>query len=208
MNKVLIVGDVHSNYELLRTILCEHKDVDIAIQVGDLGLFCTKHAAHQDKKAYEHNEDRIDTFIAGYEKDLMQKLPVLTYFTKGNHDDYDCLHALRSLNLYYLETSVYNFAPNFSILILGGIFSPVKIEFAKEQLAGRSRRFFTKDDIKNVMKHRDIDVMISHQAAHGILPPNKKGIDEGIKIITEVIDTIKPKYYIHGHHHIKLHNNS
>jgi Icc-related predicted phosphoesterase len=78
--KVLIVGDVHGNYDLLFE-LYKDKNPDIILQCGDFGYF-----------------PKFDHVSKEYE--ILHRIKVPLYFCDGNHDDHDSLRGLNGDGLY------------------------------------------------------------------------------------------------------------
>lgn len=207
-DKLLIIGDVHGDYEALWTLLNKYKDECIfAFQTGDLGLYDSIHHAKQDGKAWKHNEKNIVEFIE--RRKLLKPLPVPLMYIKGNHDNYNNLWAFRDLDIFYIPQGTALLYKKFAILGLGGIYSSKRSYKSSRLLKGRELRFYTIDNINtcketsNSINSKDREViLLTHEAARGIMPLDKRGYDQGTAVLKEMLDSINPAYYIHGHHHV------
>ena len=94
MNKLLVVGDVHSNLEALYTLINEVKNQIVAVlQVGDFELFQSNSAIKQELK-YLKKLDKTHS-AKNLKKRLLKKemepFPIPVYYIKGNHEDFENL---------------------------------------------------------------------------------------------------------------------
>ena len=195
---ILMIGDVHGDFDSLLELEKQYKFCNCAIQVGDLSFYKNLPSAHADGKFLKHLPSTGYPVIINNPN--LQKLPIKTYFIKGNHDDYDCPNGLEQYNIFYLKNGTHILNGKV-IAVLGGIYSPKKFLENPSNLKGRSRRFFTKLEIES-LKTSAIRpyVLVTHQAASMALPKIK--LHEGIAILDELLQTINPELYIYGHHHI------
>ena len=209
MTEITFVGDVHSNFSQFVRLTKKRKKTKFFVQVGDFGLFSSKAAAKTDADwKIPNTRVNMESFITMYETDKIPRFKVPVYFMGGVHDDYN-------IDVDYLATKNIHFSPRSALLghidsavqisCLGGIRSAIKINRDPKTLIGKDRRFFTLEDIENIRKTHDqvpIDILVTHQAAMGCLPirHNVKR-EEGSRELRMLLDYIKPRYYIHGHHH-------
>ena len=202
---ILMVGDVHGDFDSLFELEEQYKEIcDVAIQVGDLSFYNNFPSAYADGKFLKHLPSSGYPVITN--NPSFKKLPIKTYFIKGNHDDYDYPSNLEQYNIFYLKSGTYILNGRV-IAILGGIYSPKKFQEDPGNLKGRSRRFFTNYEIENlkIAAFRPY-TLVTHQAASIALPYNKQ--HEGIAILDELLLKVNPEIYIYGHHHINYTSNT
>jgi len=201
--RLAFVGDVHGNLRHFQRLTSKLQNIKAFIQVGDFELYHNIDAVKQDKYAFKHKHV-AEEVIHRIMNDLLPTFPVPIFFIKGNHDDYDHLTSekLKQANIHFLEQGTIHNISGVTIACLGGIYSPIRSNRKTKDLTGRDRRFFTKEEIQQLytQNNKNIDIFISHQASTGILP-NRKFQEEGIEILTQVLEALKPTFYIHGHHH-------
>lgn len=177
---ILIVGDIHKRLDIIHKLMNKY-DCPI-ISTGDLDL---------------NLSDKID------------KLPYPLYIIKGNHDIYN-ISDIQTLTKYNIIYPGNDFLLNNKILIFGGIYSSKKTYQLSSTLEGKNKRFFTIEDIEKILNNnrgKQPNILITHQAIANILPLNEKiKVEEGCELLNKLVDTFKPFYYIHGHHHITYNN--
>lgn len=198
--KIAFLGDVHSNLRIIHEFIRTHPYVDAIIQVGDLGVFYSKATAKKDKDWKRFKEEVKLTL----EEKKRFKKPV--YFCKGNHEDWDFLEGmpLKYLNINYMPNGSTLKIGNTTIAFLGGIHSPKKYKWPAEALYGKNRRFFVEEEVNKIYNKKEpIDILVSHIGARGLLPSHLKG---GVQEIRDLVEKVKPKWYIHGHHHYNYYN--
>lgn len=203
MDKILIVGDLHGDYESLASLLKTEK-FSLVFQLGDLGLYTDFKTAKADKKTWKHNGSEIIKFVKDYQNGYIKPLPCPVYYIKGNHDDYDHFKELEELNLFNIDCKRISRTTlngtKISIAGFGGIFSPVKYGWDPASLKGRNRRFYTEEELVNFANKYswdNIDILLTHEAAKGFMPHH----EEGKEVLRYLVNCIQPKYYLHGHHH-------
>lgn len=201
MNKLAIIGDLHSNLDALIEVTNE-PDVSAVLCVGDLGIFMDRKSADYDKKAIKHTGQKILEHIQMIEHGSFPIMNIPVYAIKGNHDDYEHMYGrfFFEHNIHYLPQACMLNIKNLRIAALGGIYSPVKINIDPKNLRGRARRFYTQSEIDMLKKAKSCDILITHQAARNVLPTENHR-DDGSAVLEELLISLKPTYYIHGHHH-------
>lgn len=196
---IAIVGDLHSKVSLLNDLVEKRPYIRTILQVGDLGLFYSTQAAQRDSDWKRYSNPV---------KDIIEFKPEMSrpvHFIKGNHEDFEMLKSplLKDLNFHYIaQGSVKKFG-QYKVGFLGGIYSPKKFEKPSEELLGRQKRFYTKEEINTLKKNSTggIDILITHEGPRGFI--NKPGVphNEGTQVIRDLMEDLSPKYLIHGHHH-------
>lgn len=195
-----ILGDVHGDVpQLLKHSKYNYNNIFI---VGDVGIFTSEEEAKKDKESFKRGSAFIcDMELAGK---YSFNIPIRSIL--GNHDNFVNLSnpVYKKLNFNYVKNGTVLKIGNLTIATLGGIYSPKKISYKTSELIDYNKRFFTQEDIDSLIKktkNKKIDILITHEAAAGILPKMKSGVDEGSRHLTKLLQELKPKYYIHGHHH-------
>lgn len=200
MSKQLaILGDLHGKVSLINDLIDERPYIKTVIQVGDLGLFYSEGAARQDKDWKRYKNTLKDTL------EYKPKMKRQVHFIKGNHEDFEMLESplLNDLNFYYIaQGSVKNFQ-GYKIGFLGGIYSPKKIKWNPSELKGRQKRFYTKEDIQTLKNNAKdgLDILITHEGPAKYIHIEDYPHNRGTKVIYDLMDELRPKYHIHGHHH-------
>ena len=173
---ILILSDSHGHLGMRDFI--RKADVDFVLHCGDLSLY--------------------------------SEMEKPTYFIKGNHEDYNLLEAMTNgtlefKNLRYIKNgeiiSLSKGKEIIKILGFGGNYSP-KFYFA-DKLYHDRRRHFTEKDFNNAIKHKHIDILLTHEVPKG-LHKIKLGIyeeDLGNEVINKLIEETKPKFAFSGHYH-------
>lgn len=202
-----IVGDIHTNikglYKLQELALTQ------MITVGDLSVYPDLKSASIDKKSYEKNKSKIEKIIEDYNDNKLKPFSVPIFSLIGNHDNFiDLKHDIfKKLNITYLKNGTILEIGNMVIATFGGIYSPKKFYWNSSALKEYNKRFYTEKEMNELLfkvenLNKPVDVLITHEAAAGVLPEMKSHVDEGREVLTDLLKTIKPKYYIHGHHHV------
>lgn len=206
MTEITFVGDVHSNFSQFVKLTKKKKKTQAFFQAGDFGLFSSIDKANDDYDWHSDYRPNMKAFIELYENDKIKKFDVPVYFIKGIHDDYDIDEGyLKHKNMFFIKEGTVISVDDINIACLGGIYSKLKITRKPKRLYGKDRRFFTNDEIEALQQEAEkskIDVLFTCQAATGCLPirHNVKQ-EEGSRELRRLLDSIKPRYYIHGHHH-------
>lgn len=198
--KIAFLGDIHSNLDLVHEFIRTHPYVDAVFQVGDFGVYYSKGRAKQGNDWKRYKED--------IKKTLKRKRPFNkpVYFCKGNNEDWDFLESglLRKLNINYVPNGSVIKLGDSNIGVVGGIYSPKRYKMSRSELKGRDQRFFVKEDIDDLKNYDgDIDILVSHIGAKGIIPSKLKG---GVNKLRKLVVKVEPKWYIHGHHHYNYYN--
>jgi len=160
--------------------------------IGDI------HSDIEALKTVTENEDGIVDFAiqtGDLEKYCEPLVP--TYFVYGNHEDFGVIELIKNQKMRI---------PRLILLNAGTVFDIHNIRIAG--LSGNFSKFFkdrprhiTREDIKKTMKLKNIDILVTHEAPVGVV--FKNGKDYGCELISDIMLSVKPKYLICGHNHIK-----
>src|SRR6056297_207010 len=142
---MLVLGDAHADDpDNRRALFAAYRaaDADVALQLGDL---------------------------------LHYDLPIPTYFIAGNNEDFDTIDALRHgrvessavRNVHLLAGEVAE-VEGLRIAGLSGNFAPTQYERPRPNLHGERRRHFVREDVEEVKRLDDVDVLLTHEAPHGL----------------------------------------
>jgi Icc-related predicted phosphoesterase len=144
------------------------------------------------------------------------------YWTHGNNDNFDVIASgdLPS-DLHYLSNGtvtdvgrVFRPGDHLRVAALGGTFAPTwyntpaadlphpKKGSARATELADKRRHFVREQVDACKALRDVDVLLTHEAAKPFRPfPGGRGPDAGKAEINEVLRAIQPRLHLFGHHH-------
>ena len=223
-----VFGDIHGRIALMYTlaILWQQQsgiELDGLLQVGDMGAF--PDSSKLDKATKKHAEK--DTDELGFQQFcvvtpesqfyLQHQQAPLTYFIRGNHEDFDYLGKFTKPSAIDPFQKIW-FIPDdrtitvgrdsrlIDIAAFGGIApgseqrargNSARAEYRKAQKIGKSSpRFFSEHSIKNISPYlQDVDILMTH--AGPICPE----LPTGSIFIDELSKYIKPRVHLFGHHH-------
>lgn len=120
------------------------------------------------------------------------KAPIL--YVRGNHDD--CYEQTPPDGCICIEDKIY-VHEGIRIMGLGGSikYNNGKNQYTQQQMNNRLKRMWLQLKMK-----KGVDILVTHAPAAGI----NDGDDyahKGFNAFVQVIDTYKPKYFVHGHVH-------
>jgi hypothetical protein len=99
---------------------------------------------------------------------------------------------------------------------LGGTFAPTWYDTPAEALPhprkgtakatelADKRRHFVREEVAVCQAMRDVDVLLTHEAARPFYPGgagSKRGMDAGKTPVNEILAAMKPRLHLFGHHH-------
>lgn len=173
---VLVLGDAHADEPGNRDALLaayDAADAAVALQLGDL---------------------------------LHYDLPTPTYFIAGNNEDQDVIAALRAgrdppdsvENATLLASDAVDLEGR-RVAGLSGNYAPTRFDKARDDLVGDRRRHFTHEDIDEILALDDVDVLLVHEAPHGVI--TGEDYDVGCTHVDRVLRELEPALCLVGHHH-------
>ncbi|NHN58011.1 MULTISPECIES: metallophosphoesterase [Halorussus] len=172
---MLVLGDAHADDpDKRRALLATYREsgADVALQAGDL---------------------------------LHYDLPAPTYFIGGNNEDFDVIDALRAgeepegttVGNATLLASTAAEVEGLRVAGLSGNYAPTKYDETRADLVGERRRHFVREDVETLKRVEDVDVLLTHEAPHGLI---YYGYDAGCERIDELLDALDPALCLVGHH--------
>lgn len=193
--RVVFVGDIHCRLNLMYQKVQENGQVDAIFQLGDFGTFLDP--SRLDKGTRKHD---------GFMPDFMEyyggkrEAPILTYFIKGNHEDFDFLetHENKEVakNIIYLANqAIVRPDDKIKIGVLGGNWSGKYYQREKKDIPGGRRRHFNFEDVDFFRKHH-VDILLMHDCPRGVMEEEVRGSPR----LTELVEEMQPRYVFHGHH--------
>jgi len=171
--KILLLGDVHEAIDKAKKII-DSVECDFVLQTGDLGTY----------------------------SDFSKP----SYFIAGNHENWNILKDMdtgktKFTNLCHIKNAeIIKLVKDKEIMNVSGINGNYSEKRYELRIKERERHF-NKQEVDKCKKLRNIDIFLSHEAPASI-GFMKKGKDIGVKPVKEILDIIKPKFFIFGHHHI------
>ena len=194
-NKILLVGDVHGYWSYLNQIINKQKP-DMVLQVGDFGYF---------PNFNEHNYNYINGQIKNH------NIPI--YWCDGNHEDHISIRKIMKEKgylevapyVYYMKRGhVQELPDGRKVLWIGGAWS-VDWQYRVDGRDWfREEELLAERDIDNVfdIKVGDIDIVISHTCPNEfIMGYDGEHYDPSRKVLSFVLDHVKPKLWYFGHWH-------
>jgi len=171
---MLVLGDAHADDPARRRALLaayEAADADVALQTGDL---------------------------------LTYELPTPTWFVAGNNEALDVIERLRggdtegTRNANLLASTAVELA-GLRVAGLSGNYAPTRYGKSRSELSGGRRRHFVRDDVERLRRLDDVDVLLTHEAPHGVLETD--GHDVGCRPVDDLLRSLAPDLCLVGHHH-------
>lgn len=137
---------------------------------------------------------------AQYLEFLVTMIPVSVLYVHGNHDE---IYAENPpAGCISIEDDIY-IHKGIRILGLGGsyLYSNGKYQYTEEEMQKRIKKLKRK-----IEKHKGFDIFVAHSPAfgHGDGPDRAH---RGFTCFNGLIETYKPKYFIHGHQHLNYGSN-
>lgn len=126
------------------------------------------------------------------------KAPVL--YVHGNHDD--CYDNMPPDGCISIEDKIYVYN-GIRIMGLGGSlrYNGGKNQYTQNQMKRRLRKMWLPLKI-----NKGIDIFVTHAPAAG-LNEGDDHVHKGFEAFLDVLDTYKPKYFVHGHIHKNYQSN-
>lgn len=221
MDKIIFVGDLEGDLDALQKFdkeLHEEGTKALIIQVGDFALFKNtkninkikafkgKRGADKSYRGYRAANTAIDFKNGKFGRFFNDVI-----FIKGDIEDFQNImvnqefkEEMEQMNLYHMPNGKVAEIQGMNMAFLGGIHSP-KYHYDDSYMSAdnwQRNRFFRSSEIEKIVNAVNdnlvtLDVLVTHQAPHGVLPRG----EEGTKKISWLLDEVKPMYCIHGHHH-------
>ena len=207
MSKVLIVGDVHAQFYMLKETIefaQKHYDIDKCLVCGDYGIW---------------NDFKVDSIPKKYKMDY--GVPV--YFCDGNHENHAELDKYERGKIHQLTDWLYYCAFG-SVLEIGGenfLFcggaDSIDKQLRKPFVSWWPTETISLEDL-DYLPETDISVVISHTAptrvcellteSLGVSGYNGRGgklLDPSCAYLDRVLDKYIPKRWYFGHWHYQFH---
>lgn len=121
------------------------------------------------------------------------KIPIL--YVRGNHDDIYETHPPEGCIC--IEDMIYSYQ-GIRILGLGGSirYKPGKNQYTQAEMKSRVRKLRWQ-----MKKSKGIDILLTHAPAYHVNDGEDRP-HEGFEAFTQLLDTCRPKCFIHGHVHM------
>jgi predicted phosphodiesterase len=182
-----VLGDVHGEFDAARRVTSRHPDIPFWLSVGDI--------ASADGR-YE-------------------PLGAEVYWIKGNNENFDVIASGDvAEGLHFLANATARRIDGVNVAALGGTFAPTWYDTAAAELPhprkgtpratalADKRRHFVREEVDACTRLRDVDVLLTHEAAKPFRPfPGGRGPDAGKPQINEVLAAMRPRLHLFGHHH-------
>lgn len=215
-----LIGDIHGRVlHMLAAVATWQKKIsrpfDLLIQVGDLGAFPDIAKLDPATNRYLAADPAEADFsrllnVAGPQAAAVTALrnqfagPI--FFIRGNHEDFDWLYQLpvnqQSKTAAADPFDLFHYVPDGTVLEFNDEFNGLKVAF----LGGVEER--TDQAGLNQVAYQSllslgpgtIDLLVTHQGPYGS-SIGYHGDTHGSKLITQLIETLQPKFQVAGHAH-------
>jgi len=183
------VADIHGNFDAMHSAMTRHPEVPLWLCVGDLA---SRTGAYPEP-------------------------PAPLYWIKGNNEDFDRIAEWESggpaaPNLHFIPNGTAARAGPLRVAGLGGTYAPTWYETPAARLPHTpkddTRRHFVREEVEACKRLRDIDVLMTHEAARPFIVvregrPGATGrrTDAGTPAINDVLAALTPRLHLCGHHH-------
>jgi Icc-related predicted phosphoesterase len=189
----MIIGalaDIHGNFEAMHRAMERHPDVRVWICVGDVAS------------------------RSGVYPDPIAPL----YWIKGNNENFDRIAEWENgvalvANLHYIRNGTAVQVGPLRVAGLGGTYAPKWFDTPAAKLphtrSDDKRRHFVKEEVEACSRLRDVDVLMTHEAARPFIVPLEprpgqkpaRRLDAGKPAVNSLLATMKPRLHLCGHHH-------
>jgi len=218
---IAVLGDLHGHltlaYRLLRRWERESgKNVDVILQVGDLGAFpppyridkATMRFAQKDPDElgfaqYYEGSPEADG-ILGSEAPDETRIGARMYFIKGNHEDFEFLHGMRSFDGGPVPVDFYGMI----LHAQNGTIFPVSLNGMTVRVAclgglafhggpGTGNGiWYTQSEVKRLWGAGAADILLTHDVPFGAVYA-----EAGSRDILEYVSHVPPLFHFCGHYH-------
>lgn len=121
------------------------------------------------------------------------KVPIL--YVRGNHDD--CYEQTPPEGCICIEDKIY-VHNGIRIMGLGG---SIRYKNGTNQYTQGAMKIRAYKMWLKIKMHKGIDILLTHSPAKGI-SDGPDQVHTGFEVFNDIMDTFKPKYFIHGHVHL------
>ena len=180
------LGDIHGDFGAARRIVARHPEVPFWVCVGDIAN----------------------------ERGIYESIGAPLYWTHGNNDNFDAIAArVTPRDFYYIENGRCVDA-GVRLAALGGTFAQTWYETDPSDLPhpkkgtpkatalADKRRHFVRAQVEACKALRNVDVLLTHEAAKPFRPSSgNRGPDAGKVQVNEVLAAMQPRLHLFGHHH-------
>lgn len=221
--RILVVGDVHGEFDLLHQYQKRNSEVDCCLQVGDIETVRSEDDLEELTGPDKYNVVR--EFPAYWDGETT--LPVPTWFIGGNHEVWSLLHQFDpgqendpevTDNLNYLGRVGIRNVQGLTIAFLSGVYGPSSYDdpsgdrlrwaIGKDWQKSKRTGHFRHDEVENLLEQasdRDVDVLVTHEWPE-TTEFDREGLDPdllgyGVEPVTELNRLIEPTVHVAGHIH-------
>ena len=144
-----------------------------------------------------------------------EALPAPVFWIKGNNENFDAIAAgAFPDHLHYVPNGQITEIQGVRVAGLGGTFAPTLYETpaadlphpvkasAKATALADRRRHFVREEVDACKAMRGVDILLTHEAARPYFAGSgPRRNDAGKTPINEVLEAMKPRLHLFGHHH-------
>jgi hypothetical protein len=210
-------GDIHGALDQLYRDVLAFEDglgqrFDFVLHVGDFGIWPDPETVDRATREHEGAGDFPTWHVSA------SPVPRRTIFIKGNHEDFEWLHARAGTEVLPGLTYLANghvmeigteTAPSIRVGGIGGCFGPSNYERPSEQLRGYARRHFTRDEVERLCANSPVDVLLLHDAPGGVEFVRRRRHRERRYVseaagLAEAVRRTRPRVCFFSHHHHRV----
>ncbi|MBI2856506.1 MAG: metallophosphoesterase [Chloroflexi bacterium] len=209
------IGDVHGQvfHAIALAVswqVVTGKQLDLLIQVGDMGAFpdiSRVDAATERYMALDPSQMDFMRLLGSVDslaeslRQVRQQLASPIYFVRGNHEDFEYLgqlHVDETLTAPVDTFDLLRYVPDGTVLQFDG----VRVAFLGGVEEHSDTRAIDKEAYKRLMSlgPGEIDVLVTHEGPYGT-SIGYQGDIHGSKLMTGLIERSQPHFHIAGHAH-------
>jgi uncharacterized protein len=202
-----VLGDIHGAFDAARRVIARHPEARVWLCVGDIADEHGRYEPLGGRVYWIHgNNDNFDAIASGDLPADLHHVGNGTVVTIAGSD------ITGSEDIAGSEDPAYN--RRLRVAGLGGTFAPTWYETRAAELPhpkkgsaratelADKRRHFVREEVEACAALRDVDILLTHEAARPFRPfANNRGPDAGKAQINDVLAAMQPRLHLFGHHH-------
>ena len=211
--KIAFLGDLHGRVfhamaALVKWQKINNEELGLIIQVGDFGAYPHPDEDMLNNKFIKKDPTELDfsKFFSGgediekFSKLIKSELISPIYFIRGNHEDFRWLNNLDEVDG-VCEVDSYSIFKHIKDGMIKKFGDMTYAFLGGAEFGAKGEEVLNMESYAGLMETKEkIDVLVTHETHFGI-GFSYHGLTQGSKLITEMVEKIKPQYHITAHYH-------